>query len=292
MIGRGFALLYVATVHFESPRWIEIQREHLRKHLPAPFQVWTSLEGIDGSYASAFDRVLEQRGEHAGKLNNLAQEISHVAAPEDLIMFMDGDAFPIADPMPTVDAALARCALVAVRRAENVGEPQPHPCFCVTTVGAWRSIPGDWSPGPTWPAVEGKLATDVGANLMRNLQLSEMRWEALLRSNGTALHPLFYALYGDIVYHHGAGFRDNVLSRADHERLKASAAARQSAPSALARIPGPLGERLGRRERQQEQRRRRGEREQALARINETSTSIYEAIRSQDPGWLERVRAA
>ena len=66
-------------------------------------------------------------------------------------MFLDGDAFPIADPMPMIEEGLAQAPLVAVRRAENLDEPQPHPCFCVTTVGTWRSLPGDWSAGPTWP---------------------------------------------------------------------------------------------------------------------------------------------
>ena len=91
-------MLYVATVHYRSPDWIEIQARHLREHISVPFQTWTSLEGIDPAYAVHFDRVLEQRGSHAGKLNHMAREISHVAAEDDLIMFLDGDAFPIADP--------------------------------------------------------------------------------------------------------------------------------------------------------------------------------------------------
>ena len=127
-------MLYVATVHYRSPRWIEIQARYLRRYLPVPFQTWTSLEGINGSsYAAFFDEVLQQRGPHAGKLNHLAMEICHVASDEDLIMFLDGDAFPIADPMPVVTEGLEKAPLVAVRRVENLNDPQPHPCFCVTT---------------------------------------------------------------------------------------------------------------------------------------------------------------
>lgn len=69
-------MLYVATVHYRSPAWIEIQTRHLREHVPAPMQIWTSLEGIDPGYGRHFDRVLEQRGSHAGKLNHMAFEIS------------------------------------------------------------------------------------------------------------------------------------------------------------------------------------------------------------------------
>jgi len=32
-------------------------------------------------------------------------------------------------------------------------------------------------------------------------------WYPLLRSNGRNLHPIWFGIYGDIIYHHGAGFR-------------------------------------------------------------------------------------
>ncbi|MGH9920246.1 MAG: hypothetical protein ACRD6W_15435, partial [Nitrososphaerales archaeon] len=77
--------MYVATVHYQSPRWIEIQSRYLRRHLTAEYQTWSSIEGIDRSFAASFDRVLDQRGPHAGKLNHLALEICHVAEDDDWI---------------------------------------------------------------------------------------------------------------------------------------------------------------------------------------------------------------
>ena len=166
-------MLYVATVHFRSPRWIEIQTERLRRHVRVPFQTWSSLEHIDPSYATYFDRVLEQRGTHAAKLNHLAMEISHEAGEDDLLMFLDGDAFPIADPMPLIEESLAQEPLLAVRRAENADEPQPHPCFCVTTVGTWQRLGGDWTAGWTWTGAQGHPTSDVGGNLLRKLELTQ-----------------------------------------------------------------------------------------------------------------------
>src|ERR1700730_5514298 len=96
-------VLNIATVHHGSPRWIEIQTSHLREHISVPYRTWSSLEGIDSSYAIHFDRIVEQPGEHAGKLNHLAIEIAREAFYEDLLMFLDGDAFPIADPMGLVN---------------------------------------------------------------------------------------------------------------------------------------------------------------------------------------------
>jgi hypothetical protein len=229
-------MLHVATVHYRSPRWIAVQTEHLRRHIKVPLQIWTSLEGIDDSYAASFDHVLVQRGLHSAKLNHMAMEIGAVAADEDLLMFLDGDAFPIADPMPLIEDGLARAPLIAVRRAENFDEPQPHPCFCVTTVGTWRTLPGDWTAGYTWTSPRGVPTSDVGANLLRRLELSKLDWVQVLRSNGMQLDPLYFAVYGGTIYHHGAGFRTGELSPAHRAQAPAplgSAAIRRLAPVRL-----------------------------------------------------------
>jgi hypothetical protein len=200
-------MLYVATAHYRSPRWIEIQTRYLRQNISGPHQIWGSLEQIDPSEAVHFDRVIEQLGPHAGKLNHLAMEISQEAEDDDEIMFLDGDAFPIADPMPLITEGLAKAPLIAVRRAENLDEPQPHPCFCVTTVAGWRRLQGDWSAGFAWAGPRGRRRSDVGGNLLRRLQLTETPWVEVLRSNRNDLDPVYFAVYEDVIYHHGAGFR-------------------------------------------------------------------------------------
>jgi hypothetical protein len=200
-------MLHIATVHFESPIWIPIQARELRRHLDIPFQTWTSLEGIDPSYSRYFDNVIAQRGPHADKLNHLALEIAELAGDDDLLMFLDGDAFPIADLGPLIDAGLRDAPLMAVQRSENGNDPQPHPCFCVTTVGEWKTLRGDWTKGYMWKGLGGKLTTDVGGNLLRRLDLTGTSWTPLLRTNRHNPHPVFFAIYGDAIYHHGAGFR-------------------------------------------------------------------------------------
>jgi hypothetical protein len=266
-------VLHIITVHYRSPQWIEIQTRHLREHIKVPYRTWTSLERIDPAYAVHFDRVFDQRGRHPGKLNHLAMEISHEGSDDDLLMFLDGDAFPIADPMPLIDDALRRAALVAVRRVENVNDPQPHPCFCVTTVGTWRSLPGDWSGGYTWKGEKGRRVTDVGGNLLRALELTDTPWVEVLRSNKQNPDPLFFGVYGDAVYHHGAGFRDGELSRA-HLQLAPE-------PRAHPRVPvlRSLVRRLNwQRQRSWEDRTRR--------RYLEQSGVIFEKIQRGDSGWL------
>ena len=188
---RDRSVLYIATVHYGSPDWIEIQTRYLREHISVPYQTWSSLQLIDPSYAVHFDRIVVQGGRHSGKLNHLAMEISQEASDGDLLMFLDGDAFPIADPMPMIRDGLATAPLIAVRRAENLDERQPHPCFCVTTVGAWRELCGDWSAGYMWVDSRGRLLTDAGGNLLRELELTKTPWVEVLRSNRKNLDPIF-----------------------------------------------------------------------------------------------------
>ncbi len=270
-------MLHVATVHHRSPRWIDIQLRYLRRHISTPFEVWTSLQGIDPSYGDRFEHVIDQAGGHAGKLNNLALEISYQAQDDDLLMFLDGDAFPIADPMPVIEQGLAEAGLVAVRRAENTGDEQPHPCFCVTTVRTWREIQGDWSMGHRWQVPDGRRPTDVGGNLLRALELAEVRWHPLLRTNQVRLDPLQFAIYGDIVYHHGAGFRRGGASRAHYDS--------QPKPLPVPDLPGlrALGGRVDKLRLQAWKARTRGP--QLLE-----AKRVFEQIERDDPSWLESVR--
>jgi hypothetical protein len=198
-------VLHIATSHSLSPRWIEIQARHLREHIAVPFQTWSSIPLDDREHRTSFDHLIEQKGPEASRLNHLAFEICRQAREEDLLMFLAPDAFPIADPMGVVEQALSQAALIAVRRSENDGERQPHPCFCVTTVGAWRRLAGDWSDGYPWPAAGGGAMTAVGANLLRRLELTGTPWVALERSNPAVHDPLYFAIYGGVIYHHGSG---------------------------------------------------------------------------------------
>jgi hypothetical protein len=201
------SVLHILTAHFNTPVWLQIQTKYLREHITVPYTTWASLEKIDSSYGSHFDHVVEQVGRHSDKLNHLAIEALHRANDDDLLMFLDGDAIPITDPMPLISASLAHAPLLAVRRLENAGDPQPHPCFCVTTAKLWRELGGDWSKGYVWRNEFGHRVSDVGANLLRKLELTETPWVPVLRSNRTNLDPVLFGIYGDTIYHHGAGFR-------------------------------------------------------------------------------------
>jgi hypothetical protein len=222
-------MLYVATVHFQTEKWVDIQLEYLHRYISVPFRTFAVLQGIPAApQRGKFDRIVDARGPHSGKLNLLAAEICQHASQDDVILFLDGDAFPIADPMPIIGQALSRTSLLAVRRDDNLGDRQPHPCFCAISVREWERLHGDWSPGHPWRNERGRRVTDTGGNLLRLLEINGCRWAALLRSNIRNDHPLLFGIYGGIVYHHGAGFR-RPLTRYDRATTTPSELARQRA---------------------------------------------------------------
>lgn len=200
-------MIHVATVHWRDDRWVDVQLRYLERFLPQPFRVYAFLNKLERDHSERlFYASTEHVKDHATKLDLLADVIGFAAgADDDPILFIDGDAFPVADLEPLV-ADLGRDRLTAVRRAE-MGDPQPHPSFCLTTVGLWRELGSDWHRGHTWRNAEGRQVSDVGGNLLAALTEHGIEWRQLLRSNRRDLHPLFFAVYGDLVYHHGGGFR-------------------------------------------------------------------------------------
>lgn len=205
-------MIHVVTVHWQDDRWIEPQLRFLRRNLPPEHRVYAALNGIDRTWDRDFFYAADLPGGHADKLNELAGIVAERADPADLLLFVDGDAFPIAPVGPEI---LGGTALAAVRRDENLGDRQPHPSFCVTTVGCWSGIGGDWRRGYEWTSTTGDRVTDVGGNLLGILTATGTAWRPLLRTNRMDLDPLWFGIYGDVAYHHGAGFRSPLSRRVD-----------------------------------------------------------------------------
>jgi hypothetical protein len=196
----------------------------LVRNISEPFRVWAWLNHVPGEHGHKFHYVnTEDIFEHAVKLNILADLIYFDSnRDDDLIIFLDGDAFPVADMVPFVRTKLKEYPLVAVQRLENNADIQPHPCFCVTTVDFWKRIGGDWKQGYTWVDPQGKKITDIGGNLLGILHCKQVNWYPMHRSNRTNLHPLWFGIYEGLVYHHGAGFR-YPSSRIDRRKIEMEA---------------------------------------------------------------------
>jgi hypothetical protein len=202
-------VIHVATVHWRSDKWIDIQLRYLHRHLPPPFRVYAFLNDVPEHHRQKFYYTsIEPIVEHAIKLNLLADIIGFSADhDDDLLVFIDGDAFPIADLAPFISSPVLKSRrLAAIQRSENGGDIAPHPSFCITTVGLWRRIKGDWKAGYRWRNSNGDLVSDVGGNLLEILERHHIDWHPMLRSSRSDRHPLLGGIYDDLVYHHGNGF--------------------------------------------------------------------------------------
>jgi hypothetical protein len=200
-------VIHLATLHYRSEAWIDLQLAYIERYTTEPYRVYACLDHIDRSQFDRFHHA-EHRGERiAPEYDHLARVIVEQAAPDDWLVFLHGDTIPIADWVPRVRAAMRRVPLVGIRRDENLGEPHPHACFTVTTPRLWSELGGTWARGPEWTGTTGRQVTDLGAVLWRKLEDAGIEWEPLLRSNVRDIHPLWFGVYDDIVYHHGAGFR-------------------------------------------------------------------------------------
>lgn len=215
-------MIHIATVHWNTDKWIAIQQFYLRTHIKSPYRVYAWLNNVPSASSDAFYYACsEPVTSHAVKLNILADIIYFSSnRDDDILIFLDGDAFPIADIDLFIKEKLSCYKLLAVQRLENNGDDQPHPCFCATTVGFWQSIKGDWKRGYRWQNKNGRSVMDIGGRLLKQLREREVEWYPLRRSNKRNLHPVFFGAYEGIIYHHGAGFRD-ALTRLDEDNSKA-----------------------------------------------------------------------
>lgn len=227
-------MIRIATIHYADDRWIDLQLRRLERHTSEPYLVYASLYGIDHRHHPRFHFVREgivdpayrtggaKSNEILADWTALTEAIVSEADDGDLIVFLHGDAFPVAEWVAPVRAMLVDAPLAGIRRDEEM-EPYPHPCFTVARVGFWREIEADWSRGSPWRVREGLSHNDLGTALLDKLEAAGIRWHPILRSNAWNPHPVWFGVYGGFIYHHGAGFRRALslrnLERSEGRRL-------------------------------------------------------------------------
>ena len=217
-------MIHIITIHWKTESWIDIQLKYFKHFINEPYKVYTFLNHIPNNHQHKnkfFYSSTENIRSHPIKLNLLADMACFEAkSDDDVLMFIDGDAFPVGNISEFKSATLTQFPLAAIQRLDNNGDIQPHPCFCLTTVGYWKNIGGDWKPGQiTWTNDLNEEVADVGGKLLSLLKKRKEKWYKLLRSNAHNLHPVLFGIYDDLIYHHGAGFRKPGI-RADQKNIK------------------------------------------------------------------------
>ena len=190
-------MINIATVHWKSNFFQEVQYENITRNLNE-FKIWAFVDKVPGAGGIAdshryFYHADSGQTNHLIKLDMLADLICESSSPEDLILFMDGDAWPVSSVQNFMVESLKQFPVGGVVRIEN-GERYPHPCFTFTTVGYWQEADLSWS------------KQDIN-HILHVLEARKDGWTKIRRSGGLSDHPVFFSIYGDMVYHHGAGFR-------------------------------------------------------------------------------------
>jgi hypothetical protein len=204
-------MIHLATTHFNVADWVERQHRYCSRHILAPFKVYAAVRGIPNPLLFHFHRYIPAVDSHAQNLNALARLVLDEADPDDTLLFLDSDAFPIARLDTFLEKKLQSYQLIAVRRLENWYDPFPHPLFCAMKVQTWRELDGDWSEGE-YDNCFGRTA-DVGGALYSAIEKRALDWYGLRKTNRFVHGPLF-SIYDNLIYHHGAGSRP-IQSRYD-----------------------------------------------------------------------------
>jgi hypothetical protein len=233
MIGK----LYILSAHWKEVDFINIQHKYIKENIDMPYELWSTMDGFPESvfndYKSKFDYCEKSRCRkgphtfHSEKINLLASKVLEVAKDNDILLFIDSDAFPLQPVKNYITEKLKEYDLCAVQRLENLGDIQPHPCFCFTTVGLWKQIKGDWNAGYKWIDSRKQERTDVGGNLLKQLNDNNVKWFKMIRNNVYNPHALFFGIYDSIVYHHGAGSRQK-FTKYDKNNVETSDRTKQS----------------------------------------------------------------
>jgi hypothetical protein len=214
-------MIYFITIHHETDAFVNMQAEYLKKNTQEPYLVICGVSGLGDSLRANPDNISsykfvdlsEVMNQHWYRMNYLFEVLKNdpqIQLEDNAkLVFLDGDAFPISPRWTTiVDDYLTGHEIAAISRSENPEpmladkyKPYPHPCFFATRVDFWRDNDLKWNLDPA-NGVE-----TAGPTLKIWSEENGYKIKHLLRSNHMDLHPLFYGVYDDIIYHHGAGNR-------------------------------------------------------------------------------------
>ena len=240
----GSIVLHILTLHL-GDKWIDIQKRELARFISEPYKVYARLgdqPGLDGwkyekdvqngkyidttvvydKHKDKFDDAISG-SQHwvysMGKLIDYMLE-NHEVKSTDKILLLDSDAFPIAPISDFLDEKLKEYPFVSAQEPMHEWDRNPlylipHPMFMLFEA---KHIIEDNLTDYLREIIKDKNSNWWGGTTQ---WLTERGYDyyPLTRSNKTDLHPLYYAIYDDLIYHHWAGSR-NMITRPDRLRAE------------------------------------------------------------------------
>lgn len=199
-------MIRIITIHHESDRFLDVQKKYLANYTSASYKVYAGYCGFTPPEIENFVMHNLDGGSiiHCDRLNALVNVAMNESEDGDILIIMDSDTFPVDNNwVNTIQDNLSLNPITAIQRRENsaaglgcIPELHPHPCFFATTTKFWSEHKLTFGGVP-----------NTGFNIGEWLKDNDLDFTKLLRSNQIDLHPLYFGVYGKILYHHGSGNR-------------------------------------------------------------------------------------
>ena len=222
-------MVHFFSLHFKDDKWADIQLNSIKKHIKVPYKTYAVYshmsKDVYDKRRTQYDYFLDkEEGIHVHKNGkyHLTDGHRHILPlikenikPGDIFLRLDSDAFLINDIDENFINLVNEKEFIAVHEPQHEWDldyKTPHPSL-------W-AFPTDFLNTDLSNAMS-TLQEDGHSNwwggVVNWLQKNNIEWHSLERSNKVNLHPLYYAIYDDIVYHHWAGSR-NMITRPDRKR--------------------------------------------------------------------------
>ena len=208
-------MLHILTIHFKD-KWVDIQKKQLKKYINEDYKVYTRLGENYNQHKDKFDGAIEGQGHWTESMGLLLKFVNENAKDGDKVLLLDSDAFPIAPISDFLDEKLKEYPFVSCQEPQHEWDTNykiPHPMFML--FDAKHILQGDLS------HYLSNIIKDPSGNwwggVIEWMNKNKYDYYPIVRSNKTNLHPLYFGIYENLIYHHWAGSR-RMITRAD--RLK------------------------------------------------------------------------
>ena len=235
-------MLHILTLHL-SDKWVDIQKRELARFISEPYKVYARLgeepfkfkENEKGERIKYSDTTISY-DKHKHKFDGAISGAQHwtysmgklvdyvlknfEVKSDDTILLLDSDAFPIAPMGDFLEKKLEEYPFVSAQEPMHEWDRNPlylipHPMFMAFKA---KHIIEDNLTDYLREIIKDKNDNWWGGTI-NWLKERGYYYYPLTRSNKTDLHPLYYAIYDDLIYHHWAGSR-NMITRPDRIRAQ------------------------------------------------------------------------
>jgi hypothetical protein len=199
-------MIHILTIHYVD-KWVDTQLEFFKKNIKSPYRVYTILGENFNTHKDKFYFAEEGKIKHYHALERLRKILKNEPTnDEDTVIVIDSDAFPIKPIDDYLHNHLKIFEFLAISEPKHNYKPlpiQPFECFYAFKYKFFEkyNFKFKYQPGihSNW--------IDWMINWFKD---KNIEWYPLNRTNKVDIHPLYFGIYDDIVYHHWGGSRNRV----------------------------------------------------------------------------------